>query len=199
MKTHYDITDKYISVIHKKIIATFSTLSSMNFDEIENIQLLYKVFDNLKENVRKSYKLLAQKIYLNFIEDDEAITMEWLDENVLDTYNEVTKYIFNSEFDRKRDRLVETLIGTKGKDKEQITKSRNLIARQISQYGIEVTDKALIQAYKDKGYKKVVWNTAKDEKVCNICAKRDGTVYNIDNLPTKPHYNCRCWYTPYES
>ncbi len=199
METLYNITDKYISVLHKKIISTLSDLSVASFDEIDNLSKVYKEFDKLYQQIESLYLKLAKVIYRQIAKANaKVITMVWLD-TVLNKYNETTKYKFSSEYIRKRDRLVETIVGSKGKDKDTIKKSRNYLALQVSQGAIDVTDSAVIQAYKDLGYKKVVWNTKQDPKVCKICASRDGKIYDIDKIPPKPHFNCRCWLSPYES
>ncbi len=199
METLYNITDKYISVLHKKIISTLSDLSVASFDEIDNLSKVYKEFDKLYQQIESLYLKLAKVIYRQIAKANaKVITMVWLD-TVLNKYNETTKYKFSSEYIRKRDRLVETIVGSKGKDKDTIKKSRNYLALQVSQGAIDITDSAVIQAYKDLGYKKVVWNTKQDPKVCKICASRDGEIYDIDKIPPKPHFNCRCWLSPYES
>ncbi len=199
VKTLYDVTDKYISVIHKKIISVLSDLSVASFDEIDNLNSLLKELNNLYDFIKKHYLKLAKVIYYKTAnKEDKTITMVWLDD-LLNEYNETTKYQFKAEYERKRDRVIETLIGSKGKDKDTIKKSKQLIALQASQGAVDVTDKALIKAYKDMGYKKVIWNAIEDSKVCKICASRDGKIYDIDDIPPKPHYNCRCWITPYES
>lgn len=199
METLYNITDKYISVLHKKIISTLSDLSVASFDEIDNLSKVYKEFDKLYQQIESLYLKLAKVIYRQIAKANaKVITMVWLD-TVLNKYNETTKYKFSSEYIRKRDRLVETIVGSKGKDKDTIKKSRNYLALQVSQGAIDVTDSAVIQAYKDLGYKKVVWNTKQDPKVCKICASRDCKIYDIDKIPPKPHFNCRCWLSPYES
>ena len=199
MKTLYDVTDKYISVIHKKIISVLSDLSVASFDEIDNLNRLYKELNNLYNFIEKHYFNLAKAIYSKTAnKNDKVITMLWLDD-LLNEYNYTTQYIFKSEYERKRDRLVEVLVGSKGKDKDSINKTKRLLALQVNQGAIDITDKALVKAYKDMGYKKVVWNAIEDSKVCKICASRDGKIYDIDNIPPKPHFNCRCWLTPYES
>lgn len=200
MKTLYDVTDKYISVIHKKIIKVLSDLSVAGFDEIDSLNKVYKELNNLYDFIEKHYLTLAKTIYRKTAnKNDKVITMMWLDDILLTEYNETTKYIFRSEYDRKIARLVETLIGSKGKDKASIKRTKQLLALQVNQGAIDITDRALLKAYKDMGYKKVVWNAIEDSKVCKICASRDGKIYDIDKIPPKPHFNCRCWLTPYES
>ena len=44
---------------------------------------------------------------------------------------------------------------------------------------------------------KIVWETEKDLRVCEVCRNRDGKVYELKRVPKKPHYNCRCWLRPF--
>ena len=53
-------------------------------------------------------------------------------------------------------------------------------------------------AWQSAGIRKVRWNTQRDERVCPICAPRDGQLYQITDLGQFPpaHQNCRCWVEP---
>lgn len=53
-------------------------------------------------------------------------------------------------------------------------------------------------AWQTVGVRRVRWNTAQDERVCSICAPRDGRIYHIGSLSDLPpaHRNCRCWVEP---
>lgn len=62
---------------------------------------------------------------------------------------------------------------------------------------IDITDKAVEQAYLDNDVEKVVWVTIKDERRCVECRKRDGKIYDIAKVPPKPHLGCRCYLLPY--
>jgi len=47
--------------------------------------------------------------------------------------------------------------------------------------------------------KTLVWKTAGDAKVCDICFDGDGSTYTEDdpmlpNLPDDTHSLCRCWF-----
>ncbi len=59
-----------------------------------------------------------------------------------------------------------------------------------------MVDTARIDTFKKNGIRRVKWQTQEDEKVCEECNERDGKIYPIDNIPTKPHYRCRCWVEP---
>jgi SPP1 gp7 family putative phage head morphogenesis protein len=42
------------------------------------------------------------------------------------------------------------------------------------------------------GIEEVEWVAEDDSRTCKICRERNGKVYKIDEIPPKPHYNCRC-------
>jgi SPP1 gp7 family putative phage head morphogenesis protein len=61
---------------------------------------------------------------------------------------------------------------------------------------LEAVDEATIDGYKDAGVSKVKWNTEIDGRECSVCRERNGKVYEIGNVPPKPHRNCRCYLSP---
>lgn len=113
-------------------------------------------------------------------------------EEMLVAYDSVTLYVFNHEVERKKARLFEAIMSGQNKNK-QIQKNFRLWVLQSSQFCDNITDNIIIKAYKDIGIKKVRWITENDERVCTVCNKRNGKIYNIDNVPKKTHYNCRCY------
>ena len=69
-------------------------------------------------------------------------------------------------------------------------------SKQVGQYAINVTDYAVFQAFEDAGIEEVEWVTEHDQRVCSLCHKMDGKRYRIDEVPSKPHVNCRCTVIP---
>jgi SPP1 gp7 family putative phage head morphogenesis protein len=54
-----------------------------------------------------------------------------------------------------------------------------------------------IETYRSNGYAKLRWVATMDDKTSDICRKRNGKEYSIDNLPDIPaHPNCRCTLVP---
>lgn len=80
--------------------------------------------------------------------------------------------------------------------KKEFDKALRYWSRMTDQYCIDVSDSAQMKAFVDAGVEKVRWNAELDGRECQICRDRDGKVYPIDNIPVKPHYGCRCWFTP---
>ena len=54
-----------------------------------------------------------------------------------------------------------------------------------------------IETYRSNGYAKLRWVATMDDKTSDICRKRNGKEYAVDNLPDIPaHPNCRCTLVP---
>lgn len=127
---------------------------------------------------------------------EKKITDRWLNK-MLEEADPVTMYRFESETQRKKDRLIEAIIASHIKGME-IDKALRLWTLQVAHYADKSVDRATLQAYRDLGVKNVVWVTMDDEKVCAACEERDGNVYPIDEVPPKPHIRCRCELRPAE-
>lgn len=55
------------------------------------------------------------------------------------------------------------------------------------------------QAWQASGLvSEVRFNTAEDDRVCEICSPLDGEIFDVDDYGHKPplHINCRCWNSP---
>ncbi len=122
-------------------------------------------------------------------------------DGILNEYNAVTGYLYYPEADRKRARLAEALIaaviaGLRADYHKELQKFANLWHTQTLQYGETVVDKTRLDTFKKNGIRRVRWVTQGDEKVCKECKERNGKIYDVDNVPEKPHYRCRCWIMP---
>lgn len=151
---------------------------------------MYKILNELNEN---AYLEIAKKAYKEFYPTSETPpNRDWL-MAILLAYDGVTKYVYEHEIDRKRARFAEALIATKKKQQEFST-AMSLLWKQTAQYGITVTDEAVMQAYKDFGITKVRWIAEKDSRTCEVCRSRHNKIYPIGKAPKKTHYGCRCYY-----
>lgn len=165
-------------------------LDSLNV--IERSKEMYNLLNELNED---AYLEIAKKVYKEVYPTSETPPdREWLLALLLG-YDIVTKYVYEHEIDRKRARFVEALIATKNKQQEFST-AMKILWKQTAQYGITVTDEALMKAYIDTGVKKVQWITENDSKVCEVCLSRRNKIYPIGKAPKKTHYHCRCYYIP---
>lgn len=209
----YEQTDKAIRLLNRQYVTLFGRLKSLvSYDELNVLGAVNRLFEELEELVKKVHLRLAEVVYeeslieakklakeagiaLDNEDTDEAIDIAWL-MAFYNSYDPVTKYVYSSETDRKRGRLVEAMIAAENKAAEVET-AMKIWSRQTTQACIEITDNAAQKAYKDVGIDKVKWETERDDRVCRVCEEREGTVYPIDRVPPKPHYNCRCWLRPF--
>lgn len=183
---------------------------------------LYSVHElNLLETKKKTDKLFdkLRALYEDFFDElTKEIEKEinFLPKNFvgkeLDTYNPFLLYVFDNEFERKKDRYAESVYALMNSGKEQgkrntqtansikfmqnlNTNVRNL-HKQIVEQGIELERQQRIEAEKDKGTKCLRWITAEDERVCEECGALHNVIFPINELPERPHYNCRCQFEP---
>ena len=167
---NYDFADKAIRDMNRRNLRAFDGLKLLKFDELNVLRSVKRVYEDSIRLAKKRYLQIALDAYHN-AKGKKKIDRDWV-LDMLEEYDPVTMYLFTPEAERKRDRTAEAILSTPNKDE------------------------ATLQAFRDNGVKKVRWVTAEDEKVCDVCQKRDGKIYPIDKLPPKPHYRCRCTYEP---
>lgn len=199
----YEYADQVVKYLTRKAIRLFTKAKSLtNFDELNVIEYSHELYDNLSTQARDAFLLIAKRAYEDTVakwSDDENkadIDAAWL-LGILDRYDPVTKYVFNQEIDRKRARFAESMIASETKAAEVETALRYWTS-MIAQYAVEIEDEAVVEAYRDCGFKYVRWITEHDDRVCKVCDKRDYDVYPIDDIPPKPHIGCRCYLVPVE-
>lgn len=210
-KSPYEKADKRLEKILAETKKEFNKHRLRNFtghDELNVLRIkkdvasLYKKLDRMN---RKFYLEIAQEVYDDIYaeqgkEPDHMFEIAWLNE-ILDTTNEVTDFIYTNEVKRKRDRFFESLLVlTYGNytDADIMTlykRAFDVWARQTEQYEINVVDYSSRDAYRDLGVQRLRWNTQRDGRVCAECQKRDGVIYPINAIP-ESHWNCRCFLTP---
>jgi len=193
----YDYTDKVILYMKKRFIRLFNQFKSrVSFDELNVLQSARSLYEEMEKIVEESFLLIAKRAYAdNGGEFTDTITALWLLE-LLEEYDPVTKYVYLHEVERKCSRFAESVIASTNKAQE-INTALRYWSNMVSQYAIEVTDRAALQAYIDRGAEKAIWVTIKDEKRCKECRARDGKIYDIAKIPPKPHIGCRCFLLPY--
>lgn len=190
---NYGYTDKAIAYIDKQLIEGFSRLKSLvSFDELNVMQEVNVLYSSIVVMIREVYLRLANSVYKDALRRSSlrSLDEQWLDE-ILTGYDPVSKYVFTSEVDRKCARLIEAVLAssTKSQEIDAAMRSMSLMAHV---YAVRVTDEAVLDAYRDDDEDLVRWVAEKDEKTCSVCFRRDGKIYDIDELPSKPHINCRC-------
>jgi hypothetical protein len=209
----YEYLDSLLTKVKKKLRAEFNRLGVMGFDELNVVntkKVTKAMFDRLLSENEKAYQKAASAAYssakkkaeeVGYAEEEEKeLGSGWLI-GVLLAYNLVTGYLYDREAERKRLRLNEQILTAREYDDRQmyndsLRRTANLWWTQTSQYGIDVVDKATLQAFKDMGVEKVRWKTMLDERECSVCRGRHNKIYKISEVPEKTHYGCRCYLEP---
>lgn len=189
----YELTDIVIENIRKELIRDFSKLKSLlSYDELNVMSATKAVYSKIDLYVRQMFLQLMQAVYKKVTKRTCPYNYAWLESFLLE-YDEVSKYVYANEFERKRDRLAEALIASPNKN-EEIDAALRYLSFMLTAYAVRVTDQVVLTAYRDMGIDAVRWKAEKDNKTCTICKHRNGHIYDIEQVPPKPHLNCRCEY-----
>lgn len=189
----YELTDIAIENIRKELIRDFSKLKSLlSYDELNVMSATKDVYSKIDLYVRQMFLQLMQAVYKKVTKRTCPYNYAWLESFLLE-YDEVSKYVYANEFERKRDRLAEALIASPKKN-EEIDAALRYLSFMLAAYAVRVTDQVVLMAYRDMGIDTVRWKAEKDNKTCTICKHRNGHIYDIEQVPPKPHLNCRCEY-----
>ena len=190
----YDYSDKQIEGLKKRMVDAFANcklrIRSTFFSSKKAIAYSRKLYDGLWRDCKRTL-LRIGKHYWHGCDD------MWLYLFLTD-YDPVFKVIYANEHDRKRARFVEGVLAseTVGDKATEIDRAMRLWSRMIGEMGIEITDRAMLDNYREKGIKRVMWITAEDERVCAECGELHGQIFLINEVPPKPHINCRCRLIP---
>ena len=202
----YEGADKAIREMNRMNLKAFNRLKLAKWDEISVIRAVGKTYDDSVQLARKKYYEIAIEafivaMYQAMVAPPEAteiaektITGDWVLE-MLEEVDPVTLYIFLTEADRKKQRLIETLAATQHRN-DEIDKALKYWTMQVGQYAITAVDRARLDAFKAAGVKQVMWNTNLDGLECDKCRELNGKVFPIDDVPPKQHWGDRCWLTP---
>lgn len=213
----YAAADRAIRSMNRESLREFGQLKLTDWDQVNVIRTVRTVYRRLKRKAeQRYYEIAAEGYILGLIlcglaakeahaRADREITPEW----VADAMSEpdlVTGYRFDTEADRKAERLIETLAaagaaedraGNTGLGRNAvIDKALRDWSRMFGQIAIGVTDIAMMAAMADEGVEKAMWLTMEDERVCEECRSLHGKIFLLEEFPAKPHYNCRCKRSP---
>lgn len=187
----YDYLDEVLKKVVVRIYDAFSRFRRLRFDELHIVSEVHDLYAELERINLDAFLLMANYYYRAESKTEGTLDRAWLD-GVLTTPSEVMKYSYSSEITRKRDRLLEAIIATKGSVAE-IDKAMRYWTQMTGWFAVEVADQAVTQAREDIGIDEVMWCSEHDNKVCDHCWKLNGQVFHADAVPPKPHPNCRCW------
>ena len=192
MKNPYSKTDKTIAYLNKQYAKLFSKVTS--FDELNVISVSHEIYDEALKVTEKEAARLVKSVY-DSTSEEHTMSGESALAFVLAlmlAYNPVTKYVYKNELDRKRSRFAEGVISS-DTPREEVELAKRLLIRLNKQFADDATFDATVKAFKDDGVKQVRWITSVDDRRCAECKSRHHKVYNIDNIPPKPHMHCRCY------
>lgn len=191
--SRYDYTDSIIKYLNKKYIDLFGKLNSvLAIDEVHVLSQVNATYQESDKTTREAFLLLAQNTYNEYSRRGlRSLDDEWVDE-LLESYDPTTKYVYAHEVERKAARCAEAVIST-GNTREEIKNALRCYSAMNGEYAVIVTLAAQRQAYKDDEEDWIMWNTQKDGHVCRICQLRDGKIYEPDEYPARPHWGCRCY------
>lgn len=186
-----------IESLTKKMVRRFSKLkkkSVLHFDEVNDLQSdVTECYTACLKDIKSAYLDIARHYYKEADGEDSVIGLIWIN-HFLGRFDPVTKYIFDTEADRKRARAFEAIAVTE--DTAEVDKALRLFHAQVKQWGDEVTDAATLAAYESRGIKKVKWKTEEDSRVCKECGELNNKIFPIKSVPDKPHIGCRCYLLP---
>ena len=211
----YDLADELIKKLDAELRREINRLDVMGFDELNAMTIKSKTEETVERLLKANaaaFKAIAYAAMKEAVEDldnlygtnrkaKEIPTDSKEVDKVLKAYNPVTDYLYYPEADRKRSRLSEALIvalmlDSREKYHYQLRKFASLWHTQTKQYGDTIVDTFRIKTFKENGVKYVMWQSEHDDRVCGTCEDMNGNIYKVNDIPPKPHYNCRCWIEP---
>jgi len=192
----YEYTDKVMKKLANQMAERFSRLkkrSVLAFDELNTLNTeVNKCYKDCMTYITSAYLKIA-KHYYKEAGGDAILTAIFVDE-FLNEVDPITKYIFNTEYDRKRARAFESIAVTK--NTKEVDAALKHVFQQVKQWGDNITDAATMAAFAQNKVSYVRWKTEEDSRVCAECGERNNKIYPIKSVPTKPHIGCRCYLVP---
>jgi len=208
----YRLADRAILNLNRATVRLFDRArrkaGQLKFDELSVYRTVTELYDDLMETDKRQFVSLWASRYtevFRFLDGKETDRDDTIDElaelfitKLLSEPNPLTKYAWETEALRKRDRAIEGILSADGRANKNLEFDRAMRywSQQTGFYIDIVSDEAALQAMKDRGVKKVRWVTSGDERVCEDCKDLNGSVFDIDHVPDKPHVRCRCWLVP---
>lgn len=179
----------------------------MDFDEVNVLKETQRLYQKLYDDCKRAWRDLYRDRYTEMWiwlkgekpdedEIDDLVEMEL--SGLLYVSHPVTKYIFDAEVLRKRDRMWEDMMASPTKIQKQLAmeKAAKFWVQMTGWYTDFTSQDAEITALKKAGVKKVIRHEMDDDKVCQTCRRLDGKVYEISKIPPLEHLRCRRWFEP---
>jgi SPP1 gp7 family putative phage head morphogenesis protein len=198
------MVDEAAAKIISKVSREFRHNRLAPFDELNVVKTnkhIKKLYDKVYHIVLSEFVDIANSVYGEIYNEtvDQGFEGErseldegWVEEFLAD-YSPVTKFMFKNELDRKRARLSESILASKAEKNLSYKRAENLLKRQIKQSAIDLEDSIADEVYKDLGVEQVMWVAEDDYKTCGECNALDGQIFDVDEVPPKQHWHCRCY------
>lgn len=198
----YDGADRAIRVMNRQNLRAFNKLRLADLDELNVVRLVGETYDASVRMAKRHYYEIAVDAYITALLEagidnrtatkmaDDNIDNDWI-LDMLEEADPVTLYAFNTEVERKKQRLIEALTAAQDKNRE-IDKALRYWTLQVSQYADNMVYFARLRAFEDAGIEYVRWVTQKDERVCHDCDDLDEEIFPIADAPAPLHPRCRC-------
>lgn len=215
MKNLYRHADKALNkLFHFAAMLFQQSVSLAHWDELNVISFARNIYERVDEAAMEEFREIARKARQD-AEKELAISSPRTRRNDEDVafilllrnrYDPKTEYQYGKEWERKRDRLVESAMAVQQANRDYrgvnsnelrvvLQRALNLMERQLREMADTVTDESRNEVFAEAGITQVMWNTQRDERVCPECRERDGQVYPLFGVPSK-HRRCRCYLTP---
>ena len=209
----YKMADTLLEQLKKLVRREFNRLGIFGFDELnaprvtkETTELFERLMaENLKRYLQAAQKASkdAKALAIGAGYEDREIKIPdqaWV-LAFLHAYNFVSGYLYEQEAERKRLRLAEQMLTAveyqnRTQYNDSVRRSANLWWMQTAHYMLDAVDESTLYTYEKMGVERVEWHTNVDGRECKTCRERNGKIYPIDDVPPKPHRNCRCRLSP---
>lgn len=180
------------------------------FDELNVLKHMDSVYAGLRKDSCEAFSELWMERYLEVWKQYAPKEKKLPDEDELDDLVEmhlagllekphpVTKYAFDSEVPRKKDRAKESIIAPTSMPDRRFELDKAMRHwLQMTRWYIDFTSQdAEIEAFIDMGAEAVQRHELDDTRTCSECREADGDIYPVDSIPPLPHPACRRWFTP---
>lgn len=200
MMNPYRSIDKRMAKVERQIALEFHNLRLRFALDHLNVTSLRRAVREMYSRMDKRNRAAYIAEYMAMYDDASEEEAKKTVKRMLGGYNSVTEFVYTKETLRKAERTVEAMVsaGSRSQMREGIDRAQRLWVAQSKQYADIVVDEAMIASYKRDGIKRVVWVTQEDERRCAHCRSLDGREFPINDIPPKPHRNCRCYVLPVE-
>ena len=193
----YKYIDENIAEFKKQTQKDFnnSRLRLQKFDELNIVDIkseVSRLFKKLNKRSREFYDGLVE-----YLSHELGFPKEKYDlEELLSMYSAVLLFSFSTEAERKQSRYFESLVSIgdikNQKALENQKKNTRYWNSQVEEFGVDIEIDITIKEMKEHGIKKVRWVAMDDNKRCKTCDELHDQIFDIDDVPSRPHHGCRC-------